>query len=282
MPEVPSVLFGFMCDALDDGGCNTRAARRGLELAELSPRLGLRVRWDEVATVLNRAAEGLSDEEMERIGEGYLRVNRYLSALLGIVTRPRVLYRMAWIASRQAFPHMTFTVEDLAEHTLQLSMTLPRSFVGSYFFFRATAGELRAGPRLLDLPDAEVETEAGTHHGRYRLQLAEPERLWTRLLRGRDEARELLAEDLFASLSAVRPTTVGGSTRLLQEQHGLTRAEARVATRLAAGKTVADIAAELGVSVETVRTHLKRAYHKTGVRRQAELVRLVLGERDEA
>ena len=49
-------------------------------------------------------------------------------------------------------------------------------------------------------------------------------------------------------------------TYALQHQHGLTRAEARVAARLAEGLSVPDIARDLRVSVETVRTHLKRAY----------------------
>jgi DNA-binding CsgD family transcriptional regulator len=56
---------------------------------------------------------------------------------------------------------------------------------------------------------------------------------------------------------------------------GLTRAEARVAARIAAGVSVEDIAGEIGIARETVRTHLKRIFDKTGCRRQAELVAFV-------
>jgi DNA-binding CsgD family transcriptional regulator len=62
----------------------------------------------------------------------------------------------------------------------------------------------------------------------------------------------------------------------LQRFHGLTRAEARVATRLAEGMTVAEIARDLDVGIETIRSHLKQAFAKTGSGRQAELVRVVL------
>lgn len=49
-----------------------------------------------------------------------------------------------------------------------------------------------------------------------------------------------------------------------------------MAVRLAEGMSVPEIAYALGISVETVRTHLKRTYGKLGVSRQAALVRLVL------
>ncbi|WP_439603883.1 helix-turn-helix transcriptional regulator [Shinella sp.] len=55
---------------------------------------------------------------------------------------------------------------------------------------------------------------------------------------------------------------------------GLTPSEARVLDRITAGRTVADIATELRVSVNTIRTHLLHIFEKTGVKRQADLVAL--------
>lgn len=57
---------------------------------------------------------------------------------------------------------------------------------------------------------------------------------------------------------------------------GLTPAEARVAQQVCSGQTLKEASDTLHVSIETVRTHIKRAMSKTGVRRQAELVRLLL------
>ena len=69
--------------------------------------------------------------------------------------------------------------------------------------------------------------------------------------------------------SALRP-------ELLRELFSLTPAEALVATKLAQGRDVQDIAEETGVTIETVRTHLKRTFSKTATSRQGELISLIL------
>ncbi len=58
---------------------------------------------------------------------------------------------------------------------------------------------------------------------------------------------------------------------------GLSGSEARVFDLIAQGLTPAETAGRLGIGVSTVRTHLLRIYDKTGVRRQADLVRLAAG-----
>ena len=68
----------------------------------------------------------------------------------------------------------------------------------------------------------------------------------------------------------------GHGVERIAERHRLTAAETRLAHRLAAGATLADAADALGVSVNTVRSQLRQIFQKTGVSRQAELVRLVL------
>ena len=57
--------------------------------------------------------------------------------------------------------------------------------------------------------------------------------------------------------------------------YGLTLAEVRVALSVASGLSISDTAQRLKVSVNTVKTHLRRVYEKTGTRRQAELSRIV-------
>jgi len=56
----------------------------------------------------------------------------------------------------------------------------------------------------------------------------------------------------------------------------LTRAEAQVLELLAKGQTLAQVAAELGIAETTAKTHLMHIFSKTGVSRQADLVRLVM------
>jgi DNA-binding CsgD family transcriptional regulator len=62
----------------------------------------------------------------------------------------------------------------------------------------------------------------------------------------------------------------------LRDLYALTAVEARLAACLSQGKSVDEAATTLGVTVNTARAYLKRIYNKTGVRRQPELVRLLL------
>jgi DNA-binding CsgD family transcriptional regulator len=65
-------------------------------------------------------------------------------------------------------------------------------------------------------------------------------------------------------------------SRALRQLFGLTPAQIRLCAALVEGKSVEEYAHEAGISSSTARTHVKRIYSKTGVRRQSELVRLLL------
>jgi DNA-binding CsgD family transcriptional regulator len=95
--------------------------------------------------------------------------------------------------------------------------------------------------------------------------------------------------DVFVgSLSIIYITSVipnsSPSPELLQALFDLTPAEARLASQLTTGKSVEEIALSNGLSHNTIRTHLKSVFLKTGVQRQAELVSLLGGQqtRDQA
>lgn len=62
----------------------------------------------------------------------------------------------------------------------------------------------------------------------------------------------------------------------LQGLFALTPAEAAVASAIANGRSLRDIAAEQAISFNTVRTHLRNILAKTGTSRQAQLVALLL------
>lgn len=63
---------------------------------------------------------------------------------------------------------------------------------------------------------------------------------------------------------------------VLEALFDLTPAEARLARRIQGGSTLAEIAADTALSVETLRTQLKGIFRKTGVAKQIELVRLLM------
>jgi len=58
---------------------------------------------------------------------------------------------------------------------------------------------------------------------------------------------------------------------------GLTPAETRVLASLLASRTLAETAQVLGIAASTARTHLDNIFSKTGVTRQADLMRLATG-----
>lgn len=62
----------------------------------------------------------------------------------------------------------------------------------------------------------------------------------------------------------------------LEASFHFTKAEMRLAEQIMNGKSPAESAQALGITIHTVRTYLKRLYHKAGVRTQATLVRKLL------
>jgi DNA-binding CsgD family transcriptional regulator/PAS domain-containing protein len=66
------------------------------------------------------------------------------------------------------------------------------------------------------------------------------------------------------------------SERLVAQLFGLTPSEAFLATLLANGFTLTEAAEKLDVTENTVRNYAKKVFAKTGVNRQADLVRLIL------
>jgi DNA-binding CsgD family transcriptional regulator len=89
-----------------------------------------------------------------------------------------------------------------------------------------------------------------------------------------------MARDVFgdgAAMIALAPVSVpkAPSTSLIQAAFGLSSCEARIAGGLAAGATLDELAAEGGVSRNTVRSQLRAVMEKTGCARQAEIAVLL-------
>jgi DNA-binding CsgD family transcriptional regulator/PAS domain-containing protein len=74
----------------------------------------------------------------------------------------------------------------------------------------------------------------------------------------------------------VPDVTPAETKRYLHRRFGLTKAEVDVALEILKGDGREAAADRLNISVTTVRTHLSHIFEKTGVRRQAELVRLLM------
>lgn len=96
----------------------------------------------------------------------------------------------------------------------------------------------------------------------------------------RDSARGTLAPSATAAIVLTGPKYSGihddaTVAERLVTRHGLTRSEAGVALQIAKGDGRAAASARLGIRENTVRTHLSAIFHKLGINRQAQLVRLI-------
>jgi len=89
--------------------------------------------------------------------------------------------------------------------------------------------------------------------------------------------REALGANVAALAFVQNPqATVDGDRALLEELYELTHAEAATAAAIAQGRTVAEVAAQMRVSTNTIRTHLYRVFDKLHVTHQSELAHLLL------
>lgn len=142
---------------------------------------------------------------------------------------------------------------------------------------------LAASPRGIvastPLVTAELrrEIERAAQGQRRQLQVPRPGRAPLSLLL---EPYPLAPSGLGAAVIFVRDPEPGRKSRAerLASRWGFTPAECDVAQRLAAGADLDRIATELGITLHTVRGHLKHVYAKAGVHRQAELVAKLLSE----
>lgn len=80
------------------------------------------------------------------------------------------------------------------------------------------------------------------------------------------------------AMVTIKATAGTGDVRgqRLMARFGLTPKEAEIAIEFMKGDGRAAVAERCGITVNTVRTHLERIFEKTGVRRQAELIRVLM------
>ncbi|MFB9949102.1 helix-turn-helix transcriptional regulator [Rhizobium puerariae] len=96
------------------------------------------------------------------------------------------------------------------------------------------------------------------------------------------DLRARLRPEAVAAVFVPRPVSAGSglppdeTKEFLRRRFGLTKAEADVALEIAKGDGRDAAGARLGITATTVRAHLSNIFEKTGVRRQAELVRLLM------
>jgi DNA-binding CsgD family transcriptional regulator len=97
-------------------------------------------------------------------------------------------------------------------------------------------------------------------------------------IRGKDLARlsDAGVKDAAVLLFAIDPANRRSiPLGQIMDAYGLTHAEARVALAASSGNTILETAQSLGLSPNTIKTHLRRVFAKTATGRQAELAGLI-------
>jgi predicted ATPase/DNA-binding CsgD family transcriptional regulator/transcriptional regulator with XRE-family HTH domain len=117
--------------------------------------------------------------------------------------------------------------------------------------------------------DQPLDMQRRTPHVRRALQVLGPDQ--TRAAEDRGAAMSLDTAAEYALM-----LTAPGPPRTEAKPGKLSAREQELVTLVAQGRTDAQIAAQLGISIRTVRSHLDRVRDKTGCRRRADLTRLAL------
>lgn len=143
---------------------------------------------------------------------------------------------------------------------------------------------LREGERLR-LADAGVERQVAEtaalfaqnpHAPPRAVELCADPRLHALLLPSRSQPAAASSLPVLQILCCI-PRQPGGEQRdVLAQLSGLSRREAELALRLSAGRSLAEVAQDMGLTLETARNYSKRIYAQLNLRGQGELVAYVL------
>jgi DNA-binding CsgD family transcriptional regulator len=192
-----------------------------------------------------------------------------LRTLANLMLPPRLLFRVLLEAVGRS-PLWSLKVETGAgAASLVVSLELVRGLTPSLPVLEAVVGMLGMVPTLSELPELALASTVTASEATVRFELPRGRRFH---LRPSESQLATVVEQLAPGTEPV----AAPSMVMLEQRYGLTRAESRIVRRLAAGRSLTEIAEELGVGTETVRTHTKRAMQKTNTHRQAEMVALML------
>lgn len=235
------------------------------------------VKWDDLVDAVELIAAGRGRVELARVAAAFAALHPTPRLLSGFLLPPRLFFRALCQALTEA-DCCPIRVRELARGRVELSLALDDDWRPSQPFFEACSHALAALPEALGFHRTRVEVLALSPTGVQFHVTPGPARGLS--LRASDPQLSAISGLLLAvSSGPTKPTarTLVPTVATLAERFELTRAEARVARRLAMGRSLKHIAKELEISPETARTHAKRAMQKTQTHRQAELVSVVLG-----
>lgn len=273
-PELPGHLLRCVLLSIEARGHDAPHLIRQLKP---EPVLSARTRsssWEELVLVLETFFSHHGVAATQQLMQDLASRHSSVRAAAELLGSPRLTYLVLLeaLAGRQGVVVITWKTTNPG---LSLRLELHRGLRPSLVFFQCCAWFLASIPRARGQADARLLSERLSERELDCLIIppGDPE---LTLAHGEANVRTLAREVFKLHDGATPQAPSTPSVAALQGRFGLTRAEARVVRALAEGRSIRRIAEEFEVSLETARTHAKRAMQKTDTHRQAELVSLVL------
>jgi DNA-binding CsgD family transcriptional regulator len=260
------------------------ALTKGLSFDERSLPRAKWISWDDYCVLLERFETSCGGPAaVERVLDRHLPYEE-LHAMAGAFVSPVLLYRFIFrVLDPIVFPSVDFTYEELADGRLRIDYRIHDDARACAALGRSTVGAMRAIPRYLGLPPAEITSDLGERSGVYyvtpppsRTIAARLERRYRPKLDGiLDTLHEIIGEALRPPVErGVVPAPDGARERLraIAETHRLTPRQTEVLDGIVAGLANKEIAARHGCGESTVELHVTNLFRKLRVQSRTQLI----------
>ncbi|MDP1823561.1 MAG: helix-turn-helix transcriptional regulator [Archangium sp.] len=273
-PELPGHLLRCLILSIEARGHDVPQLMRQLKPPQPVLTLRTRTSWEELVSVLETYFSHHGVAATQQLMQDLASRHSSVRAVAELLGPPRLTYLVLLeaLVGRQAVVVISWKTTSPG---LSLRLELYRGLRPSLVFFQCCAWFLASIPRARGQADARLLSERLSERELDCLIIPPRESELT-VAHGEANVRALAREVFKLHDGAAHQAPSTPSVAALQSRFALTRAEAKVVRALAEGRSIRRIAEEFGVSLETARTHAKRAMQKTDTHRQAELVSLVL------
>lgn len=275
--EVHGAIATTLIVAMERAGLPTEHAARLIKPAGKQLHPDHRVDWDQLVAFLEHLRRQHGQKGLDVVAAEFAVTMPALVWLASFLLPPRWYYRAAFEICRMTW-FLPFRCRDGDEGALEFTIELPESHRASKPFFAMFPAVFAAMARNMGCGDARVEVHSRTTRS-VKFSLTPPRERAAEVKLTDAQLAELVEhviERVQHNGTSRRGKAAVPTVAKLEQAYSMTRAEARVARRLADGHSLKEIAGQLSISEETARTHAKRAMHKTDTHRQAELVALML------
>ncbi len=284
LPRVSWRCVAAVLETAQVSGVDTAALVEGLSFDPRSLAGATWVSWDDYCVLLERFETMCGGPSaVDRALDRHLPYKE-LRELAGAFVSPVLLYRFIFrVLDPLAFPSVDFFYEELSDGRLRVEYRIRADARPCAALGRSSVGAMRAVPRYLGLPPAEIEAELGDRTGVYyvtpppsRTIAARFKRQYRQQLDGLlGTLHEMIGETLRSPdgrAPSPEPATSEERLRYIAEVHRLTPRQKEVLEGIVAGLANKEIAARHGCGESTVELHVTNLFRKLHVQSRTQLI----------